>query len=78
MEITPKLVEQTRRWLARTIYTFYHTNMRALSGEAFEQWHEDKAKELLEFLSMSEADRDVATKDLKVGSSNERRLSVCN
>ena len=74
MEITPKLVEQTRRWLTRTIYKFHHSSMSSLSGEDFEQWHEDKAKELLEFVNMPEAERAKATEELSVGSINKRRL----
>lgn len=76
MEITPQLVEQVRRWLTRTIYEFHHTSMASLSGEAFEQWHEDKAKELLTFIGMSDADRAIATKELHVSSSNPRRTGV--
>ena len=76
MEVTPKLIEQTRRWLTRTIYIFHHSPMSTLSGEKFEQWHEDKAKELLKFLNMPEADRAKATKELKVGSSNPERLRI--
>lgn len=73
---TPKLVEQTRRWLTRTIYAFCHSPMSTLSGEKFEQWHEDKAKELLAFLNMPEAERAKATEELHVSSSNQRRLDA--
>lgn len=76
LKITPKLTEQTRRWLTRTIWIFYHNNMSLLSGEKFEQWHEDKAKELLEFLNMAELDRAKATEELHVSSSNKRRLEA--
>lgn len=77
MKITPKLTEQTRRWLTRTIWEFYHSPMGSKSGEAFEQWHEDKAKELLEFLNMSETNRVLATEKLSVGSISEKRLKLC-
>ena len=50
--------------------------MESKSGEAFEQWHEDKAKELLAFLNMSEEDKVEATSKLSVSSSNQRRLDA--
>lgn len=75
-KITPKLIEQARRFLARTIWIFHHNCMESKTGEAFEQWHEDKAKELLAFLNMSEKDRADATEKLSVSSSNQRRLDA--
>ena len=77
LKITPKLVEQTRRWLTRTIHEFHHSPMVNRSDDSFEQWHEDKAKGLLEFLNMSEADKDIKTKEFRVGSSNPRRQNIC-
>jgi len=76
-ELNDKLIEQVRRWLTRTIYEFSHTNMATRSGEAFEQWHEDKAKDLLTFVNMPEAERELATKELNVGSCNPRRKNLC-
>lgn len=74
--ITPKLIEQTRRFLTRTIWIFHHNYMESKSGEAFEKWHEDKAEELLAFIFMSEKDRMEATKKLSVGSDSQRRLDA--
>jgi len=76
IKITPKLIEQTRRFLTRTIWIFHHNYMEDKSGEAFEQWHEDKARELLAFLNMPEEDRAEATDRLSVSSSNQCRLDV--
>ena len=78
MEITPKLVEQTRRWLTRTIYEFHHSPMGSLSGERFEKWHEDKARDLLIFVTMVEKKREVVTKELRVTSSNKDRKKLCD
>lgn len=76
IKITPKLIEQTRRFLTRTIWIFYHNCMESKSGEVFEQWHEDQAKALLAFLNMSEKNRAEATDILSVSSSNQRRLDA--
>jgi len=76
MEITPKLTEQTRRWLTRTIYEFYLNNPSGSGDEAYEQWHEDKAGKLLAFINMPESERIVATKELHVGSCNQTRINI--
>lgn len=77
IKVTPKLIEQTRRWLTRTIWIFYHENMGLMSGESFEQWHEDKARDLLTFLNMPEPERAAATEALHVSSSNPERQKLC-
>ncbi len=77
IEVTPKLVEQTRRWLTRTIWIFHHNNMSLPSEEDFEQWHEDKARDLLTFLNLPEPDRAEATKKLHISSTNPERVKLC-
>jgi len=77
MDITPKLIEQTRRWLTRLIWDFHHDlTMSSKGDEAFEKWHEDKAKELLEYLTLSEVDRMESMRALKVGSTNKKRIGI--
>ena len=76
LSINPKLVEQTRRFLTRMIWIFHHSYMEGKGGEVFEQWHEDKAQELLAFLNMSDGDRAEATRNLSVGSVNQKRLDA--
>lgn len=75
-KITPKLIEQTRRFLTRTISTFCHNDMESKSGEEFEQWHEDKAVELLALIFMPEKNRAKATEMLSISSCSQRRLDA--
>jgi len=50
--------------------------MSSKGDEAFEKWHEDKAKELLEYLTLSEVDRMESMRALKVGSTNKKRIGI--
>jgi hypothetical protein len=71
------IVEQLRRWLTRTTYDFCHGKEKGIGDHEVEQWHENKAKELIIFIKLTPEERAEATKLLNISSCDSDRRKLC-